>query len=91
MSQGGVPVFSLVDLMCHLRVVLCGFVMACCAASQPAPEVGTTSPIVVKAGQAVEVTLSGTHLKAVQSVALSDASGVTATIVEGAKDDQVHL
>jgi hypothetical protein len=77
--------------MPYLRILLCTLLVTCCAASQPAPELGTNLPIAVKAGQTVEVTLSGTHLKTVQSVALSDASGVTANIVEAAKDDQVKL
>src|SRR3954449_6797979 len=89
-SQAGRPPIA-GQSMSYFRAAFCAFLLTFCAASQPAPELSPNSPIAIKAGQSIDVTLSGTHLNSIQSITPADSTGLTATLAEPAKDTQLHL
>jgi hypothetical protein len=77
--------------MFYVRLILCSVAVVCCAASQQAPELAVAPPLALKNGQSIEVTLTGRYLSTIQSAIVLDPRGVTATLVEPPKDDQLRM
>jgi len=79
------------SVMFYLRLILYSAVLVCCAASQQVPDLVTAPPLALKNGQSIDVTLTGRHLSSIQSAAVLNARGVTATLIEPPKDDHLRL
>jgi uncharacterized lipoprotein YbaY len=60
------------------------------ASAQPIPAVNAPAPISVQRGQSTSVTLSGSSLAKVDSVALPDDSGLTATLAKADKPNDAE-
>src|SRR5690348_6284945 len=60
------------------------------AFAQPVPAVNARAPISVQRGQSTSVTLSGSSLANVSSVALPDDSGLTATLTKSDKPNDAE-